>query len=134
MGTGNLEFPAVRAAKRECGGCHDQERECDPCHGIRMPHSLDFRGGGHARAAAFEKKLMCWKCHDPQFCSNTGCHNSAFNPDNGSTSHGRDWKQQHRIAAWDAGCVCHGAVNQRKVPMCTLCHDSRSHEVLAPTP
>ena len=36
LGDGEIDFPAVRAAKRECGGCHDQARECDGCHGIRL--------------------------------------------------------------------------------------------------
>src|SRR5574340_24698 len=34
----------------DCGGCHDQAKQCDPCHGgVRMPHSDLFMWWGHAR-------------------------------------------------------------------------------------
>lgn len=124
LGTGKLTYPAVRAAKRNCGGCHDQERQCDTCHGIRMPHSTAFKAGAHARNAAFELKRVCWRCHDPQWCGSTGCHRSAFNPVTGDTAHGAGWKQDHARAAWDAGCVCHSqrGYRGRDVPICRLCH------------
>jgi len=123
LGSKGFVYPAVRAANRECGGCHDQKKNCDPCHGIRMPHSREFKRGQHARNAAFSKKLSCWKCHDPQWCSNGGCHLSAFSPATGDTTHGENWRQLHSRAAWDAGCICHSQRGtDRTGPICTLCH------------
>jgi len=122
-GSGAYEYPAVRAASRTCDGCHDPERECDGCHGIRMPHTLQFTEGGHARAAAFDQKLRCWNCHDPQWCSNGGCHLALFQPTDGSTTHGRDWKQEHKRASFGAGCGCHSSRSSRRLPICYRCHD-----------
>lgn len=123
VGSGKLTYPAVTAAKRECGGCHDEPTTCDPCHGIRMPHTQEFKEGGHAVNAAFERKKTCWQCHDPQSCAVAACHRGAFDPVTGSTTHGRAWKAEHGVAGWDAGCVCHerGAARRAK-PMCYLCH------------
>jgi len=137
-GSGNLSgtdyvYPAVRAAKQNCGGCHDEKRECDPCHGIRMPHTRDFREGAHARAAAFEAKFLCWKCHDPQWCSNGGCHGAVFYAETGDTTHGSDWKQEHKQAAWGAGCVCHQGRSNRDYPICQRCH-AKNRELLPITP
>lgn len=120
---GKLVYPAVRAAGKRCGGCHDEKNRCDPCHGIRMPHSQRFREGAHARAAAFEAKLRCWKCHDPQWCSNGGCHGAVFYAETGSTTHGNEWRREHQEAEWDAGCVCHqGGRSQRDFSICRRCH------------
>lgn len=128
LGSGRFVYPAVRAANRNCGGCHNQERDCDGCHGIRMPHTFGFIEGGHAIAAAFERKLSCWKCHDPQTCSGK-CHTGAFDPKTGNTSHAAGWKQEHKQSSWDAGCVCHSNRGGRKEPICTRCHAS-DHSLL----
>ncbi|HET6351283.1 MAG TPA: cytochrome c3 family protein [Coriobacteriia bacterium] len=118
-GTGNIAYPAVRAARRECGLCHDEAKSCDPCHGIRMPHSKEFVEGGHAMPAAFERKLKCYKCHDPAECGR--CH-SGFNPKNGDSSHGADWKAEHKRSSWRSGCVCHSTHSPRTQPICSRCH------------
>lgn len=121
LGTGDIVYPAVRASNRDCGGCHDQARQCDPCHGLRMPHSDEFRGGGHARPAAFTSKVVCWTCHDPQWCGNTGCH-GAFDPSGTRSSHGPGWEQEHKGAPWGGGCACHAGRSGRTESMCYLCH------------
>jgi len=133
LGGADYVYPAVRAAKRKCGGCHNERRECDQCHGIRMPHSRAFREGGHSPAAAFEAKLKCWKCHDPQWCSNGGCHSAVFYAETGDTTHGSGWKQEHKRAAWDAGCVCHQGRSNRAYPICDRCH-AKDRSVLPITP
>jgi hypothetical protein len=123
-GSGKYKYPAVRAAKRECGGCHDEEKTCDPCHGIRMPHTKGFKEGGHARNAAFEGKRVCWRCHDPQWCGSPACHRAAFDPVTGATAHGANWKAEHKRSDWAGGCVCHSqrGGSRGNESMCTLCH------------
>ena len=84
-------------------------KDCDPCHGgVRMPHTPGFKEGGHAINAAFEAKIKCWRCHDPQVCAQ-GCHTS-FGAD-GASAHGSTakWKAEHRRRRWDAGCGCHSS-------------------------
>jgi hypothetical protein len=127
LGSGKYVFPAVRAANRRCGDCHDEARECDTCHGVRMPHSDDFIEGAHARSAAFTGKLKCWKCHDPQWCS-SGCH-GAFSPDGTRSSHAGNWEQEHKRADWSGGCICHSQRGKRKGSMCYLCH-ATDHSLL----
>ena len=132
LGSGGIVYPAVRASSRDCGGCHDQPKECDWCHGMRMPHTPQYKEGGHAIAAAFERKLVCWTCHDPQFCGASGCHASAFDPETGNTTHGVNWPQEHKAASWDAGCICHTQRSDRTAPICTLCH-APDHSLLPVT-
>ncbi len=119
-GGGDFQYPAVRAANRDCGACHDLVAYCDGCHGIRMPHSEEFKEGGHARAAAFELKLQCGDCHDPVDCGR--CHTS-FNATDGSSTHGGDWRSGHTTAGWDAGCGCHSGRSPRDYPICYRCHN-----------
>lgn len=116
LGSGDISYPIVRVANRDCGGCHDQERECDTCHGLRMPHSDQFKASGHARSAAFEKKQMCYKCHEPLSCT-TGCHIGPF------PGHYANFKQDHKKARKTDVCGCHAMKSGRTEPMCVLCHD-----------
>ena len=129
LGTGKLVYPAVRAANRECSGCHDMAAECDTCHGIQMPHSNGFTAGSHARAAAFGEKARCERCHTRAWCSDSGCH-SAFQPNGLTSGHAGDWKVLHKEQEWSGGCVCHSQRGPRKGSMCWLCHDSKTHELL----
>jgi hypothetical protein len=81
-----------------------------------MPHSEQFKRGGHARMAAFERKEMCSRCHKSGWCS-TGCH-IGF-----ETGHVANWKTLHQQAQRDATCGCHATRSGRTTPMCDLCHD-----------
>lgn len=66
-------YPVVHAARRDCGLCHDQSALCDPCHGLRLPHSAEFKRRGHARAAeARPGRTRCLQCHTRTECSS--CH------------------------------------------------------------
>ncbi len=38
-------FQAAQIDEISCGGCHDEKRDCDPCHGMRMPHTDAFMAG-----------------------------------------------------------------------------------------
>ncbi|TDB39572.1 MAG: hypothetical protein D9V44_00950 [Actinobacteria bacterium] len=64
-----------------CGGCHDEKKSCDPCHGTRMPHTREFMAYAHARAGAVDfwynggkgcavchtsTRRPCTKCHSPR--------------------------------------------------------------------
>lgn len=118
MGSGDVLYPAVFISDTSCGGCHNEKKQCDTCHGIRMPHTPAFRTtGAHARAAAFDRKKLCFeKCHVEQECA-SACHIGNFN------AHGDNWKVEHAKADRDSGCVCHAQRTGRTEPMCTLCHD-----------
>ncbi len=105
-------FGRVRLGPVEdCGGCHDQ-RACDSCHGIRMPHTTVFKEGAHAREAAFARKQKCWKCHDErQDCGR--CHGD-FN------AHGEDFAQTHRT--FDPDSPCDGCHRGHTGSFCDRCH------------
>ncbi len=123
-GSGRYQYPAVQAANRDCGGCHQQETQCDPCHQTRMPHSERFISGFHASEAAFEKKEQCWRCHVSTDCQS--CH-APFN-----TGHTDDWKTQHTKYEWDAGCGCHAREENIDTPICVFCHDNAPAQKVAP--
>ncbi len=127
IGTGRIDYPAVRAADRDCSGCHDLARQCDACHGVRMPHSPGFMKSGHARAAAFGRKTVCFRCHLMTDCGT--CHSAPFDPETGLGGHA-NWEAEHKASAWDAGCVCHQSRSSRKSPICELCHDAGTHALL----
>jgi len=71
-------FAQQQVKEVRCGGCHDQARECDTCHGVRMPHSAAFVHGGHARAGAinywYNGGQTCSKCHSAVRRPCTKCH------------------------------------------------------------
>ncbi len=108
----------------DCGGCHDQ-RTCDACHGLRMPHPQDFLDGEHARQAGFEKKQLCWRCHTYVECGK--CH-SVKAPGLGAWGHGTGdwWRKEHGRSTpqgGQAGCGCHGrSPYARAGNYCKACH------------
>ncbi len=73
-------YQAEQVTEIKCGGCHNEKKECDSCHGTRMPHSNAFKAGGHARAGAvnfwYEGGKNCSKCHTAQRRPCTKCHSS----------------------------------------------------------
>ena len=111
-------------ATPDCGGCHNQVKECDPCHGgVRMPHTGVFKWWGHARAGAkdmwFNNGQACAKCHTAQRRPCTKCH--MFFP---TPAHGTSWSWEHQQSTSAAACdSCHG--NKAYVKgrnFCELCH------------
>lgn len=118
LSSGKVLYPSVDV-KPSCGGCHDQVKQCDSCHGLRMPHSDAFLKGGHAPIAAFEGKAKCWKCHSQGEC--THCHVSF-------PGHGPDWKTAHKKESWSAPCPCHSHKSGR--PACWECHSSQAPHTL----
>lgn len=119
VGSGKTLYPVVRAANRDCGKCHDVAKHCDPCHGLRMPHPEEFRAGGHAPVAAFERKRLCWRCHTVEDCSGR-CHLSMGTDD--VVGHADNWKTDHANSPRDSLCSCHAMKSGRTTPFCPVCH------------
>lgn len=71
-------YAAVQVDEVRCGSCHDEKRQCDSCHGIRMPHTTEFKAYAHARAGAadfwYNGGKGCAKCHTPQRRPCQKCH------------------------------------------------------------
>jgi len=107
----------------DCGGCHVQETQCDPCHGgVRMPHSETFRWWGHAREGVkdvwFNDGEKCSRCHTEQRRPCTECHSNM--PGHPVTP----WVTIHGSGGSGQACdSCHGRrayVTGRD--FCELCH------------
>lgn len=112
VGVASRPRSVVRArthiANLDCGGCHSQE-SCDACHGVRMPHTTEFMGTGHAREAVedlwFNGGKTCKRCHTETRRPCTSCHRSAK-----FLSHGPYMIKGHQTAdPYNNGCDgCHG--------------------------
>lgn len=110
----NIELPKVELPRRlNCyGACHNEKKECLPCHGVTMPHPENWVGSRpeHIKYAAFTKKKVCWRCHydgnkyfspGREFCGR--CHGIEF--------HGKDeevyWSHQ-QFTPGNCEMLCHG--------------------------
>lgn len=99
-----------------CRGCHDLEAEgCTTCHGVEMPHPPEWMDKiTHARAAAFERRQVCLKCHDfPTYCNK--CHRFP--------GHAENWQEIHGAGGFasEPGCMaCH--TKEMSPIFCGLCH------------
>lgn len=86
----STSFQRAHVSEIACGGCHNEKRDCDPCHGLRMPHTAEFKSGAHARAATVgfwynsgkgcrtchtESRRPC-RCHTPQLGGAHGASSS----------------------------------------------------------
>lgn len=106
-----------------CGGCHDEVRECDGCHGTRMPHSVQFKQYAHARAGAvdiwFNNGQGCAKCHTAQRRPCQGCHTSLM-----GKGHGPVMAAGHKSASEQSCNTCHisMAYQPRRSFCVDLCH------------
>jgi len=102
----------------DCGGCHAQDT-CDACHGLRMPHTREFRLTGHARPGVediwFNGGKTCSKCHNETRRPCTACHQAM-------PSHGLTWSKYHR--GDPKGCSCHARTEHLYGRViCELCHE-----------
>lgn len=81
-------FQGVQIQQVRCGGCHNEKRQCDPCHGARMPHTTEFMAHDHARAAMvdfwFNDGNGCRRCHTETRRS-CRCHSSQIGGAHGGT-------------------------------------------------
>ena len=107
-----------------CGGCHDEERYCDPCHGgVRLPHSREFMMVSHARAAfvdfVYNDGRRCGQCHTATRNPCTQCHT----PQMGS-AHGTDLIRWHQTADAQACDSCHRqwAFSEERDFCADVCH------------
>lgn len=109
----------------KCGACHEEKIECDPCHGVRMPHTIAFRSGLHARAGAvsfwYAGGKTCQRCHTDARRPCSKCHTPLL-----GRGHQQSMSYSHQKAKDDEGCKCHssmvaGAVTGRD--FCELCHN-----------
>lgn len=118
----NMVFSAeILVPDHRCGGCHEDQSKCDACHGLRMPHSAEFKANMHARPAAFEKKKSCFEvCHGINECNK--CH--SFHPGQRVSGHAPNWVTEHgRVSTWTSPCACHAPDDEPNKPFCPLCHD-----------
>jgi hypothetical protein len=99
-------FKKAQIAEVSCGGCHNEKRDCDSCHGVRMPHTTAFMNGGHARAAAvdawYNGGKTCAKCHTATRRPCTQCHSSLI-----GKAHGVGLAGAHKSASSASCNTCH---------------------------
>lgn len=102
----STSFQAVQVPEVRCGGCHDQKKECDTCHGTRLPHSRAFMAGAHARAGAvsfwYEGGRTCARCHTAARRPCTKCHTTLL-----GRGHTSGMAAEHRQASSSACDSCH---------------------------
>ncbi len=113
-------------ARPQCGSCHEDQSECDACHGIRMPHTGEFVVWAHARDGVIDlwenDGRTCATCHDDGDqtpCAE--CHEPFL-------AHGDRFRDQHGrgVSYSNPGCTCHDRMAHRiGRNFCELCHDSR---------
>lgn len=109
-----------------CRGCHPM-KACIDCHGLELPHSLEFLQGGHARKALLQPQI-CAKCHSTKgFCNN--CHQFAVtskdlpvNPHAADTTAYLSWHTKVSGAGLGS-CSCHtGRTAITREQFCAYCH------------
>jgi len=98
--------PAALVQELRCGGCHNEEQDCDPCHGLRLPHSNEFMLVAHARQAAVDFWLndgrLCQQCHTETRRPCAQCHGTML-----GSGHPASLMRTHQGAAESACNTCH---------------------------
>jgi len=102
----STSFASVQIPEVKCGGCHDEAKECDTCHGTRMPHSQQFMASAHARAGAvnfwYQGGEACARCHTAERRPCTKCHTSLL-----GKGHLTNLATEHQSANSPACNRCH---------------------------
>lgn len=116
--TSIANYPKVQLPRTvACKGCHDLEGEgCTSCHGVEMPHPQEWMSElTHAKAAAFDKKEVCFKCHDRTMFFCNQCHKFP--------GHSPEWKQIHSEGGFASEPTCMSCHTKEMSPVfCALCH------------
>lgn len=116
-------YARVQVPEVTCGGCHDEVRECDSCHGTRMPHTKDFMIYAHARAGAvdfwYNGGKACSKCHTPERRPCQKCHTPLL-----GKGHGPRLGPTHQDASSSScgGCHSQWAYSPRRDFCEDVCH------------
>ena len=104
----------------QCGSCHTSQATCDGCHGIRMPHTEQFKAYMHARPAAEDiwdnDGRTCAKCHYAGHRSCSQCH-AKF------PQHPITFKETHKSMPFASTCDCHKWDEAKTgITFCEICH------------
>lgn len=103
---------SLEAEPDGCEVCH-QQRFCDACHGLPMPHGTNWRKE-HA-SAGVGSATVCSGCHNRNACRS--CHMSLD-----KSPHGRGWIYQHGVtanASKESCSTCHEG------KLCSSCHGTQ---------
>lgn len=92
-----------------CGGCHNEKKECDGGHGLRMPHTTEFKMYAHARAGAvdfwYNGGKTCARCHTATRRPCQKCHGAVMGRAHGTNA----WLGATHQSAKESSCDgCHG--------------------------
>ena len=115
-----VSFQTTQIREVTCGGCHNEKRDCDTCHGIRLPHTTKFMNGAHARAAAvdfwYNGGKTCSRCHTASRRPCTRCHTVLI-----GKAHGSNLRTTHQGGSSTPCNTCH----QQYAPIATrdFCKD-----------
>ncbi len=122
---------SVQIQDVKCSGCHNEKRDCDPCHGLRMPHTSEFMNGAHARAAVVDiwygGGKACGRCHTATRHPCTQCHSSLMGKAHGGTD---SMARVHQRAIAPTCDSCHS----QYAPIATrdfckdVCHSTAARE------
>lgn len=96
----------------ECERCHDPEKDCTSCHKIAMPHSEEWKAGGHALKAGSDAN-QCWTCHKLGSC--VKCHPGMPGPH----AQVKGWIKLHGVSSREPKANCAGCHKQKE---CLACH------------
>jgi hypothetical protein len=102
-------FAAAQIVDVSCGGCHNEKRDCDGCHGMRLPHTTEFKMYAHARAGAvdfwYNGGKACSRCHTSARRPCQKCHAELLGREHGA---GASWLARgHQKATAQACDTCH---------------------------
>ncbi len=102
-------FSQAQIKDISCGGCHDEKKECDGCHGLRMPHTTEFKMYAHSRAGAvdfwYNGGETCSRCHTATRRPCQTCHGTIMGRAHGTNA----WLgATHRSAKGSSCDGCHG--------------------------
>lgn len=121
-----VSFAAVQIPEVSCGGCHNEKRDCDWCHGLRLPHTVEFMQYAHARAGAvdfwYNGGKTCSRCHTATRRPCQQCHGGMLGKGHGT---GKPWLPRGHQKASAAACdTCHAQfARQARRDFCRdVCH------------
>ena len=98
-----------REGRSPCYDCHYYGKDCSDCHGMEMPHPIDWEKKHGQREELLPK---CELCHSKTFCEN--CHHSGYNPEV------ETWEKAHpRIVKAKGRYIC---LKCHTLTFCEDCH------------